>query len=89
MHKQREAGVAVLVMVLFTAIILIVVVSITSAMTLGSRRGAASETRAYQAALASESGQNAFTVRSRSVAQYGAESPPPAPAAPRSKRCAV
>ncbi|WP_189003599.1 hypothetical protein [Deinococcus malanensis] len=71
MHKQREAGVAVLVMVLFTAIILIVVVSITSAMTLGSRRGAASETRAYQAALASESGQNAFTVRSRSVAQYG------------------
>ncbi|MFC4638984.1 pilus assembly PilX N-terminal domain-containing protein [Deinococcus hohokamensis] len=60
---QAQQGVALVIALLFTAIILMVVVSTTATMTLGARQGGASERQAYQALLSAESAQNTFAVR--------------------------
>ncbi|MFC5849565.1 hypothetical protein [Deinococcus petrolearius] len=59
-----------IIVVLFTSIILAVVVATTSVLTLGGRRNSADEAAAYQAVLASESGQQAFVVRSRTLTPF-------------------
>ncbi|MFC4427723.1 pilus assembly PilX N-terminal domain-containing protein [Deinococcus navajonensis] len=60
---QAQQGVALVIALLFTAVILMVVVSTTATMTLGAREGGANERQAYQALLNAESAQNTFPVR--------------------------
>lgn len=60
---QAQQGVALVLALLFTAIILMIVLSITATMTLGAREGGANERQAYQALLNAESAQNTFAVR--------------------------
>lgn len=60
---RREEGVALVVVLLFTAIVLSIVVSTTATLAIGARGGGVNERAAYQALLAAESGLNTFAVR--------------------------
>ncbi|WP_034385473.1 pilus assembly PilX N-terminal domain-containing protein [Deinococcus sp. YIM 77859] len=62
-EQRREEGIALVVVLLFTAIILAIVVSTTATLALGARGGGVNERAAYQALLAAESGLNTFEVR--------------------------
>ncbi|ACO45251.1 pilus assembly PilX N-terminal domain-containing protein [Deinococcus deserti] len=62
-HAQQ--GVALVIALLFTTIVLMIVVSTTATMTLGARKGGVNERAAYQALLAAESGLNTLSVRFR------------------------
>ncbi|MFD1732340.1 pilus assembly PilX N-terminal domain-containing protein [Deinococcus malanensis] len=61
--RHAQQGVALVVALLFTTIVLMIVVSTTATMTLGARKGGVNERAAYQALLAAESGINTFAVR--------------------------
>jgi Tfp pilus assembly protein PilX len=61
--RHAQQGVALVVTLLFTTIVLMIVVSTTATMTLGARKGGVNERSAYQALLAAESGINTFAVR--------------------------
>ncbi|WP_146009474.1 pilus assembly PilX N-terminal domain-containing protein [Deinococcus planocerae] len=66
---RHEEGVALVVVLLFTAIILMAVVSTTATLALGARGGGVDERGAYQALLVAESGQNTFAARVGSLAR--------------------
>lgn len=62
---RREEGIALVVVLLFTAVVLTIVVSTTATLAVGARGGGVNERAAYQALLAAESGLNTFEVRFR------------------------
>lgn len=79
--KNRDAGAAVIVTVLFVGIVLIGILTITSSLSIRSRSNTANEAMAFQAVLASESGVNSFLSRSNRIAPYGGSTPTTCPAA--------
>ncbi len=60
---RREQGVALVITLLFTGIVLLIIVSTSATLVSGARSGGAEERRAYQALLAAESGLNTVLVR--------------------------
>ncbi|MFC4426779.1 hypothetical protein [Deinococcus navajonensis] len=75
MLKNREAGAAVIVTVLFVGIVLIGILTISASLALRSRSNTANEALAFQAVLAAESGANSFLSRSNRIAPYGGATP--------------
>lgn len=59
----RDQGVALVVTLLFTGIVLMIIVMTSATLVTGARSGGADERRAYQALLAAESGLNTVMVR--------------------------
>jgi Tfp pilus assembly protein PilX len=70
--RQHQSGMALIVQVLFTAVLLMAIIAATTQLALGTRRSSANDVAAYQAVLASESAQNAFVPRSITVANFNA-----------------
>lgn len=64
-QRRREEGVALVLVLLFTAIVLSIIVSTTATLALGARGGGVDERAAYQALLAAESALNTFAVRAQ------------------------
>ncbi|WP_157882905.1 pilus assembly PilX family protein [Deinococcus soli (ex Cha et al. 2016)] len=61
--SRPEQGVALVVTLLFTGIVLMIIVMTSATLVTGARSGGAEERRAYQALLAAESGLNTVMVR--------------------------
>ena len=59
----RDRGVALVITLLFTGIVLMIIVTTSATLVSGARSGGADERRAYQALLAAESGLNTVMVR--------------------------
>ncbi|UBV42067.1 pilus assembly PilX N-terminal domain-containing protein [Deinococcus taeanensis] len=62
-EQARQEGMALVVTLLFTGIVLMIVASTSATLVTGSRSGGVDERRSYQALLAAESGLNTLTVR--------------------------
>lgn len=61
--KKSEQGIAVVVVLIFTMVILVSIVVTASIVSLGSRVTTSGERQAYQALIAAESGLNSFSIR--------------------------
>ncbi|WP_221088736.1 hypothetical protein [Deinococcus aquaedulcis] len=70
--SHRQDGVTTIVIVLFTGVLLLAMLVGSMQMTLGNRVSTANEAQAFNVALVSESGQNAFVARSLSIAPFNA-----------------
>ncbi len=63
--NKRQEGIALVIVIVFTVIVMALILSTTSIITVDARRGTSGERSAYQAFLAAETGVNTFTARVR------------------------
>ncbi|MDP9763821.1 hypothetical protein [Deinococcus enclensis] len=70
--RQHQSGMALIIQVLLTSVVLMAIIAATTQLALSTRRSSANDVAAYQAVLASESAQNSFVPRSMAVANFNA-----------------